>query len=367
MFYYFLGNTPPLSQLELESVTHSEFEAVTSHIIRGVEDESLMTRISTVGGLRKVAKTIKTGLKNDVITLLEESLKDVPNKNVAITDYANVSLDKSDLHTLKSNVTRPIRFVSMDTGEHELVMLSHQHVAELNILPDRLDEVNVVIAITNWIFDAEDWIKRDRNKPYRDIKRGMLPPKVARIMANLALRGDNTKSLYDPFCGTGTVLTEVALLGSYTLYGSDTNPDAITGSMANLDWLCDIYRLEGTKYQIQLADATHPPYASVDCIATEPYMGPLLDERNPLPLDKIKDIARGLDKLYRGAFKSWHNILPVGGRVVMTIPSFAVYGRVIPTISVDTIVSLGYNCISSVAYGKPGATVIRNITIIEKN
>lgn len=366
MYYYFLGNTPPLSQLELESVTHSEFEAVTTHIIRGAEDESLMPRIERVGGLRKVAKTVMSGLKKDVITLLGESLALVPNKNVAITDYANVSLDKSDLHTLKTNISRPIRFVSMDTGEHELVMLSHQHVAELNILPDISDDNNVIIALTNWIFDAEDWIKRDRNKPYRDIKRGMLPPKVARIMANMALRGDSTKSLYDPFCGTGTVLTEAALLGVTSLYGSDTNPDAISGSTGNLDWLTDIYHLENTKYQLQLADATHPPFASVDCIATEPYMGPLLDERNPLPLDKIKDIARGLDKLYRGAFKSWHNILPVGGRVVMTIPSFAVYGRVIPTISVDTAVSLGYNYISSVAYGKPGATVIRNITILEK-
>jgi tRNA G10 N-methylase Trm11 len=95
-------------------------------------------------------------------------------------------------------------------------------------------------------------------------------------------------------------------------------------------------------------------------------MGPLLDERNPSSLDKIKNIAKGLDKLYRGAFKSFISVLPVGGRVVMSIPSFNVYNRVIPTISIDTLTSLGYNHIASVPYAKPGAAVIRNITILEK-
>lgn len=366
MYYYFLGNTPDLSLLELESVTGQVFSRITPFVVCGDLEDSKLPLVYNLGGLRKVAVGAKTGLKKDVHNLLAEVLSTVTNKNVAITDYASTNLNRSDLHALKSAITRPIRFVSMETSEHELLMLSHQKVAELNILPDPTGSENIVIALTSWIFDAEDWVKRDRNKPYRDIKRGMLPPKVARILANLALAGQSNKSLYDPFCGTGTILTEAALLGCNTLYGSDTSPDAISGSVVNLDWIKSHYSRLTTHYQLLVADATHPPFSAVDCIATEPYMGPLLDERNPLPQSKIKDIAKGLDKLYRGAFKAWHNILPTGGRVVMTIPSFAVYGRVIPTISVDTVVSLGYNYISSVAYGKPGATVIRNVTILEK-
>lgn len=365
MLYFFLGNTPDLSLLELKSVTGSTFTRLTPFIALGDLDESKLPIIHNLGGLRKIATGTKNGHKNDVSDLLSEVLSTTPNKNVAITDYADCGLTKSDIHALKSSVTRPIRFVSMETKEHELLMLAHQNVAELNILPDPSSLGNVVIACTSWIFDAEDWVRRDRNKPYRDIKRGMLPPKVARIMANLALCGVSGKTLYDPFCGTGTVLSEGALLGAARVLGSDTNNTAIEGSKLNLDWICSTYSLNTTA-DVAQADATHPPFSDVDCIATEPYMGPLLDDRNPLPLDKIKDIAKGLDKLYRGAFKAWHKILPVGGRVVMSIPSFAVYGRVIPTISVDTVVSLGYNYISSVPYGKPGATVIRNITVLEK-
>lgn len=366
MFYYFLGNTPALSVLELQTVTNSPVNLISPHIASGPAILSDLALIQKLGGLRKAAVLLKQGAKIELKQLLKDALATISNKNIAITDYASTNLGKTDLYSLKTTLNRPVRFVSMETTEHELVMLAHQHVAELNILPVPTDPDSVAVALTNWIFDAEDWIKRDRNKPYRDIKRGMLPPKVARIMTNLALKGTEGRSLYDPFCGTGTVLAEAALIGVTQLFGSDTNPTAVDGAQKNLDWIRSTYNLSSTNYQFSVADATHPPFNSVDTIATEPYMGPLLDGRNPLPLAKIKDIARGLDKLYRGAFKSWHKILPLGGRVVMTIPSFAVYGRVIPTISVDTLTSLGYNYISSVPYGKPGATVIRNITIFEK-
>ena len=150
--------------------------------------------------------------------------------------------------------------------------------------------------------------------------------------------------------------------------GGDTNPEAITGSQSNLEWLKSSPQLPPVNYRLSVGDATHfhELTPACDCLATEPYMGPLLDERNPSSLPKIKNIARGLDKLYRGAFKSFHLSLPLGGRVVFSLPSFKVYGREITTISIDTLASLGYNYVSSVAYGKPGAAVVRNITILEK-
>lgn len=365
MYYFFLGNTPDLSLLELKCLLSSAPTKLSS-FLASYEGELNLEDIGVrLAGTRKIAHTLTSCTPGQVLPEIATILRTLPNKNVAITDYAELKLTQSEIRGLKDQVKRPLRFVSLDTGEHELVMLAHQHVAELNLI--RNGE-NIIIAQTVWIFDAEDWIRRDRNKPYRDIKRGMLPPKLARILVNIATLGESGLSLSDPFCGTGTILTEAALTGCTPLYGSDTNPEAVKGAKSNLSWLCDSYQIHNTKYNIHEADATHlhESISSVDAIVTEPYMGPLLDDRNPLPLSKIQDIARGLDKLYRGCFKSWAKILSLSGRVVMTIPSFAVYGRVIPTISIDTISSLGYNYISSVAYGKPGAAVIRNITILEK-
>jgi tRNA G10 N-methylase Trm11 len=364
MLYFFLGNTPDLSLLELQTLYSGDFEHKTKEIV-SFAGEIEFSSLERLGGTRKVAESLATVPLTQLTSKLTELIGTDPAKNIAITDYADLGMERSVFHTIKSSVDRSIRFVSLETTEHELLMLSHQHVAEFNLIPSGDD--GVAIAKTVWIYDAKDWVSRDRNKPYRDIKRGMLPPKVARIMVNLAACGREDITLADPFCGTGTILTEAVMVGC-NVVGSDTNPDAIPGSKSNLEWLLSTPDLPRKDYKLIVGDCTHfSEFApAVDCIATEPYMGPLLDERNPLSLEKIKNIAKGLGKLYLGAFKAFHKVLPVGGRVVMSIPVFAVYGRLLETISIDSLASLGYNYVQSVAYSKPGAAVIRNITILEK-
>ncbi len=367
MHYFFLGNTVDFSLLELRTLYSGEFDLVSKNIASysGVVDLAELPRL---GGTRKVASEIGrcdvTSLESKIVELM---IDDQGGKNVAVTSYLSDEVQPLSLINIKKQVgeSRRVRFVSMETSEHELLMLSHQHVNEFNLIQSG-DQV--IITKTAWIFDAADWVSRDRDKPYRDIKRGMLPPKVARIMVNLATHGERGITVADPFCGTGTILSEAMMVGCHSI-GSDTNPDAIKGAQSNLAWLAATPGLPATKYEVVLQDATHfsDEVEHVDCIASEPYMGPLLDERNPSSLEKIKNIARGLDKLYRGAFKSFYKALPHGGRVVFSIPSFAVYGRVIETIQIDTLRSLGYNYIDSVAYGKPGAAVVRNITILEKS
>ncbi len=363
MYYFFLGNTPDLSFLELKSIFAGEFMPLQTGINTYAGEFSL-AQCERLGGTRKVASSLAIVAPADLETKLIELVLADGAKNVAVTRYVPESLVTLSLKNLKTEVmkTRSIRLVSMDLNEHELLMLAHQHVSEFNLLPSGEE---IMIAKTVWIYDAEDWVARDRAKPYRDIKRGMLPPKVARIMVNLATQGKSGLTLADPFCGTGTVLSEAMLLG-YHVVGGDINPDAVSGAESNLAWLLSGRPVTPLpSYSITLTDASHFSHP-VDCIATEPYMGPLLDERNPLPLEKIQNIARGLDKLYRGAFKSWLEVLPAGGRVVMSIPSFVVYNRIVSTISIDTLQALGYNYLSSVTYSKPGAAVIRNITILEK-
>lgn len=363
MYYFFLGNTPELSLLELHTLYPGQFNLVGKNIASYSDDLDLSS-LPRLGGTRKVAQELSIVTPKQLESKLAELIEADSSKNIALTDYADQNIEKPTFHNLKSVVSRSIRFVSMDTSEHELLMLAHQHVAEFNILSSG-DQL--AIAKTVWIYDAEDWVSRDRSKPYRDIKHGMLPPKVARIMVNLATCGKSGLTLADPFCGTGTILAEGMMVGENVI-GGDTNSEAIPGTKSNLAWLASTPNLRPMTYDLHLGDATHfnEIVTSCDCIATEPYMGPLLDERNPSSLPKIKNIAKGLDKLYRGAFKSWYTILPIGGRVVMSIPSFHVYGQVVETIRVDALTALGYNTIASVPYGKPGATVVRNITILEK-
>lgn len=361
LLYFFLGNTPQLSLLELSTLYPGTFAPVGKGIT-SYSGELEVPSLTRLGGTRKVAQELVVVSPRVVESELINLVTTDQAKNVAVTDYS--SLATIDLKKLKREVaiTRPIRLVSMETFEHELLMLSSQHVSEFNLLPHKL---GIAIAKTVWIHDSHDWVTRDRGKPYRNIKHGMLPPKLARIMVNLAVCGKRGLTLADPFCGTGTILAEGLLTGCRVI-GSDTDKTALSGATANCAWLCDTYSLSPTLYSLELAEAVRPPFIAVEAIATEPYMGPLLESHNPQGLAHLKNIAKGLDKLYRGSLRAWHARLSDHGRVVISLPSFVLYNRTISTIPLDAITALGYNVVGTVPYGKPGATVVRNITILER-
>ena len=82
--------------------------------------------------------------------------------------------------------------------------------------------------------DIESYTKRDRERPKRDAKVGMLPPKLAQIIINLAAgqlpeeklqnicdiplgepipRRLLGQTVLDPFCGTGVILQEASADG----------------------------------------------------------------------------------------------------------------------------------------------------------
>ena len=84
--------------------------------------------------------------------------------------------------------------------------------------------------------DIDAYAKRDRARPARDAKVGMLPPKLAQILINLCGPLKPGSVVLDPFCGTGVVLQEALLMG-YQAYGTDISERRIVYSERNLKWL----------------------------------------------------------------------------------------------------------------------------------
>lgn len=366
-YYFFLGNTPALSRLEIESMLGESLLMATPTIGQAEVELDAPAFGTKLGGTRKIGILLKTCSKEDLFVSLGQIIVDTEHgKNIAVTDYIGLGLTSSDLFALKSSVQkiRPIRLVSTEVTEHEGIMLIRQHVSEYNLVSAGGGMIDIVLTV--WLQDGLTWAKKDRSRPYQDIKRGMLPPKVARIMVNLATRG-KSGTLLDPFCGTGTILMEAMQLG-LNVVGGDTDPKGIEGTEQNLSWMISSYNLKANTQNLKVSDATHidDHIQSVDYIVTEPYMGPLLDNRKSLEMGKVQDIAKGLDKLYRGCLRTWSHLLSPGGRIVMIFPEFIVGSRVVKTTSVDTITGLGYNISSQVPYSKPGAVVIRNITTLTK-
>jgi tRNA (guanine10-N2)-dimethyltransferase len=124
---------------------------------------------------------------------------------------------------------------------------------------------------------------------------GVMMPRLARALVNISLVRPG-QHLLDPFCGTGGIVLEAALVGAVGI-GSDVDPFMVAGSRRNVpsaDLVC--------------ADTTCLPFAdaSIDAVATDLPYG-----------QSVSIIARSLDGLYAGALQEIRRVLVPGGRAVV--------------------------------------------------
>ena len=192
---------------------------------------------------------------------------------------------------------------------------------------------------------------RDRERPKRDAFVGMLPPKLAQIIVNLAV-GDASEStkytVLDPFCGTGVVLQEALLMG-YSVYGTDLSAKMVDYTKANLAWL----EARGTKFEsrVEVADATsfswdfsniqHP--ASNICIATETYLGQPLGGQHPTK-EKFLEIVHDTNRIVRDFLKNISAQLPSGSSLCLAVPAWFIDGNTTHLPLVEELDSLGLTC-----------------------
>lgn len=175
-----------------------------------------------------------------------------------------------------------------------------------------------VVATTVAVHNPFEFQKRDVGKPNQR-KIFAMPPRVARIMVNLA-SCTSGKLLLDPFCGVGTILQE-ALLARAKVVGVDVNPWCVKAAVENLEWLKREYALKEAEYTIVQGDArrlTGKLREGVDCITTEPDLGPALRQVPTTPY-ATKIIAK-LEPLYYSFLEEAYRILKKDGRLVLVAP-----------------------------------------------
>jgi tRNA (guanine10-N2)-dimethyltransferase len=130
-----------------------------------------------------------------------------------------------------------------------------------------------------------------------------LHPKYARAMVNLAKVHEGGR-IMDPFCGTGGVLIEAAMLGHQPL-GSDIDPRMVEGSRENLGALGLSADLEVADVAKVASDLAWTP----DAIVTDPPYGRSTSLHGG-------DEAGVLASLYGMA----SSVLGPGGRLVVCLP-----------------------------------------------
>ncbi|MFC1686961.1 TRM11 family SAM-dependent methyltransferase [Patescibacteria group bacterium] len=265
------------------------------------------------------------------------------------------------------------RFVINDTGILSSVVVTKNHLiergAEIIILNDGK---KLHIGKTLTVQDFEEYSNRDYGRPARDTKRGILPPKVAQIMINLAEQKKDSV-IIDPFCGTGTILQEALRAGYQNLTGSDISDKAIKDTQRNLDWYAKQKEIKNTVKLFQkdiraLSDEINQE--SVDGIITEPYLGPPL-LRKP-GSEKLHRIMAELELLYNETFIVFERILKSQGKAVISLPFFKLeeseqhinIEKCLNGTSLQIVV-LGEN--KSLHYFRTDQIVGREIFILQKN
>ena len=233
------------------------------------------------------------------------------------------------------------------------------------------DGNSTILAQATHVQNINEYTERDRERPKRDTRVGMLPPKLAQTIINLAAKDKKDGTVLDPFCGTGVVLMEASLMG-YRAYGTDIEERMIRYSRDNMNWLFEKYLRTGAVYY-ETADATdHIWRQPIDVVACEGYLGtPFASEPPDAPL---KDTIQTCNLITKKFLRNIHGQLAPGARLCVAVPAWFVRGRIHHLPFLDDIAAVGYTRVefkhastSDLTYHRDDQIVGRELLVLTKN
>lgn len=253
------------------------------------------------------------------------------------------------------------------TSHHNKLGLSDNKVELLVI---RNAKGNVIIAESVGAQNITAYTKRDQERPKRDAFVGMLPPKLAQMMINMAAPAAGSRVL-DPFCGTGVVLQEAALQG-YAVYGTDLADKMISFTDTNLGWLRDTHRVD-VQATLDQGDAMTTKWqAPVDAVVAETYLGqPFSAPPSPT---KLAEVRKNCDYIISTFLKNLADQVAPGTPVCIAIPAWrSGNGDFTHLPLVETVETLGFKQVQlknarphDLLYYRDGQIVARELLILVK-
>lgn len=310
MYIAILGRQAALGLAELERL-HGDVRLYAPHVAHLASEPN----IQRLGGSLKAGKVVfKVSSKNwprvhnKIIQHYTEAWRtseqkvtlgiSVYNLNVSPRELGRTSLIlkknlKSHGVSLRS-IPNSTPALNTATSHHNKLGLS-PHKVELLVVGGNDD--SVLVTESTGAQNITALAARDQGRPKRDAFVGMLPPKLAQIMINLAtpqLSADTDTShetrrtLLDPFCGTGVLLQEAMLLG-YDAYGTDLSEKMVEFSQINLEWAVTSLRAR-TQFQVAHGDAMDTTWRTpIDTVACESYLGqPFSAPPSPAKLREVR-------------------------------------------------------------------------------
>ena len=378
-----LGRQPALGLAELESLYGAaKLQPVSKQAVI-VDVDPCLLAFDRLGGSLKFCKILTTLETTNWGQIEKFLLKVSPDHSRQMPEgKMQLGLSLYDFNETAQRITATglsLKKAIRKTGRS--VRLIPNQAAELNsaqVIHNRLtgptgwelvfirNSGQTIVAQTVKVQDIEAYTRRDRERPKRDTRVGMLPPKLAQIIINLAggqLPEDKLESIcdipagqpvprpildrtvLDPFCGTGVILQEALLMG-YDIYGSDLEPRMTDYTKQNISWLNDIYGMEPADYRLETADATaHTWSQPIDLVASETYLGrPFTGPPTP---EILAQTVADCNLIIKKFLRNISGQIEPGTRLCLAVPAWQTKPdqfKHLPLI--DQIDDLGYNRVS---------------------
>ncbi len=409
------GRLPQLSVLEVEAVLprfavelaegvqRMQREIYSFSVKKPLTEQQVVELQESLGGTVRIIElrltTPDTSKVSELCTALTTGLfKDVSGKltvGVSIWNDGETHLRPFDVaRVLKRGMVAAgssLRFVTAaQNGMHlSTAQLIHNKLAWY--AADRTEgtralEVVAIHADGAWQIgftltgqNITSYTKRDFGIPIPDAESGMLPPKLAQIMLNIALRNLTLKDVlvYDAFCGNGRIVLESRLLGVPSV-GSDIAERKVHAAQENLTWLLreypgshptpqpsqtywvgDATQKDAFTQAITLAKALKRQLVLV----SEPYLGKPL--RSELPAAQREAWLGELTELYTGFFQAIAEQKGEITRLLVVFPRTKVAGdgeeAGVYDAMIDTLDRFGYSHQRLFIYDRPDSFVRRDL------
>lgn len=355
MYVALLGRQPALGTAELERMLGSQH--VTPFSSGAVLVDTPSIDIQTLGGTLKlgvVSIDLATGDWTRVSQKIIQHYSDVWTSSEAritlgISAYgfpvSAREVQKTGIllkqKLKKSNISMRLvpnqeTTLSTATSHHNKLGLGSNKV---ELLVVRAKNGRIIVAESTGAQNITAYTRRDQERPKRDAFVGMLPPKLAQIMINLAGPLD-TGYLLDPFCGTGVILQEAALKG-YSVYGTDLSEKMVRYSSDNLKWLVQSHHLP-FDWRVSEGDAMTTVWQQpVSAVVAETYLGqPFSAPPSPAKLTEVRENCNHIMSTF---LKNIAKQLPAGTPVCIAVPAWrSTDGSFTHLPLVDALATLGF-------------------------
>jgi len=388
---FILGRQPGIGRAELESLFGADhLEQITANAIlsdiapQEVDFARLGSCVKHAEYLGVISKATVSSLHVPLDRIVMDRAHDIAEGKIQLGISAyGVKTSPKQLMAIGLNLKKSLRKAgfSVRLTPNQENELSSAQVLHNHLVGERGMEIllirhgaDIVVARTLAIQDITAYAKRDQERPKRDAFVGMLPPKLAQTIINLAAGNTAPTAgtvVLDPFCGTGVLLQEALLMG-FGAYGTDLEPRMVDYSRQNLEWLREKYGVDEPT-NLEVGDATnHKWRPTPNIVACEGYLGhPLANWPRP---EKLTQIIGTCNVITEKFMRNIAAQLPSGTRLCLGVPAWkSPTGKIYHLPLLDHLEEIGYNRVSfrhsseqELVYYRPDQIVARELLVITR-